>query len=104
MEGLEISVVKLSEVKGEFRIEAEHYQHKYQKLLERLNKDFSYLKDLVSKPIQTRLLRVLSASFMQPAAVVMPCMLLIRQRMLSGRFLFSSMPQRFLTEALYQVK
>ena len=53
MEGLEISVVKLSEVKGEFRIEAEHYQHKYQKLLERLNKDFSYLKDLVSKPIQT---------------------------------------------------
>ena len=53
MEGLEISVVKLSEVKGEFRIEAEHYQHKYQNLLERLNKDFSSLKDLVSKPIQT---------------------------------------------------
>lgn len=53
MEGLEISVVKLSEVKGEFRIEAEHYQHKYQFLIQKLNKNFTYLKDLVSKPIQT---------------------------------------------------
>lgn len=53
LKGLEISEVILSEVKGEFRIEAEHYQHKYQHLIEILNKNFSYLKDLVSKPIQT---------------------------------------------------
>jgi len=62
------------------------------------------LELLMAKPIQTRLLRGLSASFMQPAAVVMPCMPLIHQRMPRERFLFSSMPQRFLTKALYQVK
>lgn len=56
MKGLEISVVKFSKIKNEteeLRIEAEHYQHKYQYLINKLDTNFAYLKDLVLKPIQT---------------------------------------------------
>ena len=56
LKGLEISVVKFSDIKNdnkELRIEAEHYQHKYQNLISKLDTNFAYLKDLVLKPIQT---------------------------------------------------
>ena len=56
LEGLEISVVKFSKIKNEneeLRIEAEHYQRKYQHLISKLDTNFAYLKNLVLKPIQT---------------------------------------------------
>lgn len=57
LKGLEISVVKYSEIREknlDFRIEAEHYQRKYQNLLEKLEKkNCKCLKELVTRQIQT---------------------------------------------------